>query len=84
MVTTAGGIEEDFLKCLAPHFMGDFSLDGATLRGKGMNRIGNTERARSEENHVVLIKAHNFLSLRTSEKKNILLLNLILITLQET
>jgi len=41
MVTTAGGIEEDFLKCLAPHYMGDFSLDGATLRGKGLNRIGN-------------------------------------------
>lgn len=40
MVTTAGGIEEDFLKCLAPHYMGDFSLDGATLRGKGLNRIG--------------------------------------------
>ncbi len=34
IVTTAGGIEEDFLKCMAPHYMGDFSLDGATLRRK--------------------------------------------------
>eukprot|EP01095_Lingulamoeba_sp_RSL-Kostka_P011119 TRINITY_DN4156_c0_g1_i1.p1 TRINITY_DN4156_c0_g1~~TRINITY_DN4156_c0_g1_i1.p1 ORF type:complete len:389 (-),score=156.29 TRINITY_DN4156_c0_g1_i1:96-1262(-) len=41
IVTTAGGIEEDFLKCLAPHYMGDFSLDGKKLRKKGHNRIGN-------------------------------------------
>jgi len=41
IVTTAGGIEEDFIKCLAPTYMGDFSLDGKTLRKKGINRIGN-------------------------------------------
>jgi len=41
MVTTAGGVEEDILKCLAPHYMGDFSLKGAELRKKGINRIGN-------------------------------------------
>ena len=41
MVTTAGGIEEDILKCLAPHYMGDFALKGAELRSKGINRIGN-------------------------------------------
>jgi hypothetical protein len=34
IVTTAGGIEEDFLKCLAPHYMGDFSLSGVELRKK--------------------------------------------------
>jgi deoxyhypusine synthase len=28
IVTTAGGIEEDFIKCLAPTYIGDFSLDG--------------------------------------------------------
>ena len=28
LVTTAGGIEEDLIKCLAPTYMGDFSLDG--------------------------------------------------------
>ena len=41
IVTTAGGIEEDFIKCLAPTYVGDFALDGRTLRGKGINRIGN-------------------------------------------
>jgi len=41
IVTTAGGIEEDFIKCLAPTYLGSFSLDGAKLREKGMNRIGN-------------------------------------------
>ena len=33
LVTSAGGIEEDFIKCLAPTYLGDFSLDGRTLRG---------------------------------------------------
>ena len=28
LVTTAGGIEEDLIKCLAPTYMGDFALDG--------------------------------------------------------
>ena len=41
LVTTAGGIEEDLIKCLAPHYMGDFALKGAELRAKGINRIGN-------------------------------------------
>ncbi|KAJ0969019.1 hypothetical protein J5N97_021896 [Dioscorea zingiberensis] len=41
LVTTAGGIEEDIIKCLAPTYRGEFSLPGATLRSKGLNRIGN-------------------------------------------
>ena len=41
MATTAGGIEEDIIKCLAPSYIGDFSLRGADLRRKGINRIGN-------------------------------------------
>lgn len=41
IVTTAGGIEEDFIKCLAPTFLGDFHLQGKELRKKGLNRIGN-------------------------------------------
>ncbi|KAF3639538.1 Deoxyhypusine synthase, partial [Capsicum annuum] len=41
VVTTAGGIEEDLIKCLAPTYKGDFSLPGAALRSKGLNRIGN-------------------------------------------
>ncbi|KAI3409642.1 uncharacterized protein J3R85_019028 [Psidium guajava] len=41
VVTTAGGIEEDLIKCLAPTYKGDFSLPGDLLRLKGLNRIGN-------------------------------------------
>jgi len=41
IVTTAGGIEEDFIKCLAPTFIGDFALQGKALRANGINRIGN-------------------------------------------
>ncbi len=41
LVSSAGGVEEDFIKCLAPTFVGDFSLDGKALRAKGLNRIGN-------------------------------------------
>lgn len=41
IVSSAGGIEEDFIKCLAPTYIGDFALKGKDLRMKGMNRIGN-------------------------------------------
>ena len=41
IVTTAGGIEEDIIKCLQPTYMGDFKLSGRELRQKGINRIGN-------------------------------------------
>eukprot|EP00035_Acanthoeca_spectabilis_P005171 m.110762 g.110762 ORF g.110762 m.110762 type:complete len:395 (-) comp12902_c0_seq1:63-1247(-) len=41
IVTTAGGVEEDLIKCLAPTYLGDFKLDGVSLRKKGINRIGN-------------------------------------------
>lgn len=41
IVTTAGGIEEDLIKCFRPTYMGDFKLNGRDLRLKGINRIGN-------------------------------------------
>lgn len=41
IVTTAGGVEEDFIKCLAPTYLGSFELSGRKLREKGLNRIGN-------------------------------------------
>lgn len=41
LVSTAGGIEEDFIKCMAPTYLGDFKLKGATLRKQGLNRTGN-------------------------------------------
>ena len=40
-VTTAGGIEEDVIKCLGSTILGDFALKGDDLRKKGMNRVGN-------------------------------------------
>ncbi|KAI0017729.1 Deoxyhypusine synthase [Xylariomycetidae sp. FL0641] len=41
IVTSAGGIEEDFIKCLGDTYMSSFSAKGAELRAKGLNRIGN-------------------------------------------
>ena len=41
LVTTAGGVEEDFIKCIKPFLIGDWHLNGAKLREKGINRIGN-------------------------------------------
>ena len=38
IVTTGGGIEEDFIKCLAPTYLGNFALKGKDLREKGVNR----------------------------------------------
>ena len=40
-VTSAGGVEEDLIKCLGPTVVGDFALKGKWLRKKGWNRIGN-------------------------------------------
>lgn len=41
MVTTAGGIEEDVIKCIKPFVHGDYDAHGETLRDKGVNRTGN-------------------------------------------
>ncbi len=41
LVTTAGGVEEDVVKTLKPFVLGDWNADGAALREKGINRIGN-------------------------------------------
>lgn len=38
IVTSAGGVEEDLIKCLAPSILGSFELDGSYLRKKGLNR----------------------------------------------
>jgi Deoxyhypusine synthase len=35
LVTTAGGVEEDIIKCFHPTYMGDFKLSGRELRQKG-------------------------------------------------
>lgn len=41
IVTTAGGIEEDLIKCLAPTYVGSFHVDDRKLRDEGINRAGN-------------------------------------------
>lgn len=41
IVTTAGGIEEDFIKCFGDFKLGRFSASGELLRESGVNRIGN-------------------------------------------
>src|SRR4030042_3641641 len=41
IVTTAGGIKEDIIKCLGDFILGDFRLSGEELRKKGINRAGN-------------------------------------------
>ncbi len=41
VVTTAGGVEEDIIKCLGDFILGDFRASGVKLRRNGINRIGN-------------------------------------------
>lgn len=41
LVTSAGGIEEDIIKCLKPFALGQFNLPGTFLFENGINRIGN-------------------------------------------
>jgi len=41
IVTTAGSIDHDVIKSLAPYQLGDFNADDIELHKKGLNRIGN-------------------------------------------
>lgn len=41
LITSTGGIEEDFIKCLGDFTLGDFNAQGKELRKKAINRIGN-------------------------------------------
>lgn len=41
LVTSAGGIEEDIIKCIKPFMLGTFDAPGRMLCEKGINRIGN-------------------------------------------
>ncbi|XP_041634507.1 deoxyhypusine synthase-like [Cheilinus undulatus] len=50
IATSAGGIEEDLIKCLGPVYVGDFNMPGRELYKKGLNRIGNT--LMPEENYI--------------------------------
>ncbi|MBI5797864.1 deoxyhypusine synthase [Candidatus Woesearchaeota archaeon] len=41
LVTTAGGVEEDIIKCLKSFHLGLFEVSGRSLFEKGINRTGN-------------------------------------------
>lgn len=41
IVTTAGGIEEDVMKCFKPFVIGDFEVSGRSLFERGISRTGN-------------------------------------------
>lgn len=41
IITTAGGVEEDFMKVFGPHQLGAFHLDGKMLKDNGIYRQGN-------------------------------------------
>lgn len=41
VITTAGGAEEDCIKCLGPTVIGAFDTSGVDLRKQGLNRVGN-------------------------------------------
>ena len=41
MVTSAGGVEEDIIKCLKPFVLGNFDASGRMMFENGVNRTGN-------------------------------------------
>ena len=41
IVQTCGGIEEDFMKLFTNFYLGDWTLDGKSLREQALNRTGN-------------------------------------------
>ncbi len=41
LCTTAGGVEEDIIKCLKPFAIGLFNVSGRSMYEKGINRTGN-------------------------------------------
>ncbi len=41
IVTTCGGIEEDFIKCMGSFYVGNFNMNDHEMRKNKLNRIGN-------------------------------------------
>src|SRR3989338_2773151 len=41
LVTSAGGVEEDIIKCLKQFVLGNFNVSGRMMFENGINRIGN-------------------------------------------
>ena len=77
IVTTAGGIEEDIIKCLGDFKLGDFKLKGAELREKGINRAGNilipnSRYCKFEDFIMPILEKHKNETISTSELINLL------------
>ncbi|MFH0711900.1 MAG: deoxyhypusine synthase [archaeon] len=77
IVTTAGGIEEDIIKCLGDFKLGDFRLKGATLREKGINRAGNilipnSRYCRFEDFIIPILEKHKNETIPASKLINLL------------
>uniref|UniRef100_A0A0R3VVV9 deoxyhypusine synthase n=1 Tax=Taenia asiatica TaxID=60517 RepID=A0A0R3VVV9_TAEAS len=69
LVTSAGGVEEDFVKCMANFYVGDFSRwTGAELRKLGINRTGNL--LVPNNNYVILEEWLNPIFDRMLEEQN--------------
>jgi deoxyhypusine synthase len=41
IVTTCGGIEEDFIKCMGSFYVGNFCMNDQEMIKNKLNRIGN-------------------------------------------
>jgi len=72
LVTTAGGIEEDIIKCLGDFKIGDFKAKGSELRDRGINRAGNifipnSRYCRFEEFIIPLLEKENEKQKKTGE-----------------
>ena len=77
IVTTAGGIEEDLIKCLGDFKLGSFRTKGSELRDKGINRAGNifipnSRYCRFEEFVIPILNKYKDKILTPSELINIL------------
>lgn len=77
IVTTAGGVEEDFIKCFGDFKVGEFTASGEELRDKGINRAGNifipnSRYCRFEDFIIPILEKHKKEILTPSKLINIL------------
>lgn len=72
IVTSAGGVEEDIIKCLGDFKIGEFKANGKTLRDKGINRAGdifipNSRYCRFEDFIMPFLEKHKDKTLTPSQ-----------------
>jgi deoxyhypusine synthase len=68
IATTAGGVEEDIIKCLKPFVLGSYDAKGRMLRDEGINRTGNIFIP--NDRYVYLERFLNKFFLRMLERQN--------------